>query len=421
MVEVKLKRSLKQAWIVLVALIAFIIIPGIRPETSGDDFITLGLARDNLFDFVNWEVSAVIDKLGVQSLDVAKTLEAGHDAKIIGGFFVLITEAETIQLTLNEFYAAEELPDPFLATQPLRAGYADIRTRIAQEQGLVESLIELMITHAIGSVLDYSFPVPPPAIRITELPLMLILSPRDRIERAGTYDLAYGLTVDQQEALETVVENETGLSALVVPLGGLSVYPAMVVETPNTGFIFEVTGHEWTHHLLSVFPLGMNYDSSPELRTMNETTANIIGKELAYAALLEPFPEWAAAYVPVYSQEGEVNELYSPPLAFDFRAEMHLTRIRVDELLAAGEVSEAEAYMEVRRNIFLENGYTIRKLNQAYFAFHGSYADVPGYAGIDPVGPAVTALRAQSPSLSAFLREIRRMNSVVDLFAALEG
>jgi len=47
----------------------------------------------------------------------------------------------------------------------------------------------------------------------------------------------------------------------------------------------------------------------------------------------------------------------------------------------------------------VRNGYYIRKLNQAYFAFYGAYADVPGGpAGEDPVGPAVRALRSQSQS-----------------------
>jgi len=54
---------------------------------------------------------------------------------------------------------------------------------------------------------------------------------------------------------------------------------------------------------------------------------------------------------------------------------MRETRIRVDKLLAQGRIEEAEAYMEERRQEFVAHGYYIRKLNQAYFAFHGAYAD----------------------------------------------
>ena len=99
---------------------------------------------------------------------------------------------------------------------------------------------------------------------------------------------------------------------------------------------------------------------------------------------------------------------------------MHTTRVHVDELLAAGKITEAEAYMEQRRQVFWDNGYPIRKLNQAYFAFYGAYADIPGgAAGEDPVGPAVRTLRAQSSSLAAFLETIAQMSSFQQLQDAL--
>jgi hypothetical protein len=99
---------------------------------------------------------------------------------------------------------------------------------------------------------------------------------------------------------------------------------------------------------------------------------------------------------------------------------MHTTRVHVDELLAAGKVKEAETYMEQRRQVFWDNGYAIRKLNQAYFAFYGAYADVPGgAAGEDPVGPAVRTLRSRSSSLLAFLETIAQMSSFRQLQDAL--
>jgi hypothetical protein len=99
---------------------------------------------------------------------------------------------------------------------------------------------------------------------------------------------------------------------------------------------------------------------------------------------------------------------------------MHTTRVTVDAFLATGKISEAEQYMEQRRQLFVQNGYVIRRLNQAYFAFYGAYADVPGgAAGEDPVGPAVRALRVQSPSLSAFLNRISWMTSFDQLQKAV--
>ena len=64
----------------------------------------------------------------------------------------------------------------------------------------------------------------------------------------------------------------------------------------------------------------------------------------------------------------------------------------------------------------------IRRLNQAYFAFHGAYASTPGgAAGEDPVGPAVRELRANADSLADFLKQISQMNSFADLQAAINS
>jgi hypothetical protein len=106
----------------------------------------------------------------------------------------------------------------------------------------------------------------------------------------------------------------------------------------------------------------------------------------------------------------EPGDFLRPP--FDFRAEMHETRLATDALLAEGKIDEAETYMEARRIFFLQNGYLLRKLNQAYFSFYGAYADSPGgAAGEDPVGPAVRALRAQSASLAEFVNRISWMTT----------
>jgi hypothetical protein len=110
----------------------------------------------------------------------------------------------------------------------------------------------------------------------------------------------------------------------------------------------------------------------------------------------------------------EPGDFLRPP--FDFRAEMHETRVTADALLAEGKIEEAEAYMESRRLVFLQNGYLIRKLNQAYFSFYGAYADTPGgAAGEDPVGPAVRALREQSKSLADFVNTISWMTDFQQL------
>lgn len=102
---------------------------------------------------------------------------------------------------------------------------------------------------------------------------------------------------------------------------------------------------------------------------------------------------------------------------FDFEIEIRQTRLTVDALLALGQVDEAERYMEARRIYFVENGYPLRALNQAYFAFHGSYGTSP--ASTSPIGPKLERLRELIPDLKTFLTTVRGMTSEAELDAAL--
>jgi hypothetical protein len=250
-------------------------------------------------------------------------------------------------------------------------------------------------------------PIPPVMYHVTPLPVALIVSPRDVIEQIANISLLPDLTVDQRVSLEEQVDRNLNLSSLVVNIGGVGLYPTMVMQTSSLNWLAEVVSHEWTHNFLSLRPLGVNYYGSPELRTMNETTASIAGVEIGRAVIARFYPELLPPPPEPPPEEPDQPALIQEPPAFDFRAEMRETRITVDALLAEGEIEQAEAYMEARRLVFWENGYLIRKLNQAYFAFYGAYADQPGgAAGEDPVGAAVRALRAQSPSLAAFLNQI---------------
>jgi hypothetical protein len=97
---------------------------------------------------------------------------------------------------------------------------------------------------------------------------------------------------------------------------------------------------------------------------------------------------------------------------------MRRIRLHVDELLAQGRVEEAETYMEAERQKLVAQGYNLRRLNQAYFAFHGSYATSP--ASVDPIGPWLRQLRARNGSLKAFLDQVSRMRSLDDLLQVLE-
>jgi hypothetical protein len=199
----------------------------------------------------------------------------------------------------------------------------------------------------------------------------------------------------------------------------------MIMNTSDLNWLVEVIAHEWTHNFLTLRPLGMIYDTSPALRSINETTADLAGRELGLAVIRRYYPEFLPE-----EEAAPAPESPEPPAPeaprFSFRKEMHQTRITVDALLAKGKVDAAEAYMEARRRFFWDHGYLIRKLNQAYFAFYGAYNDVSaggsasGAAGADPIGPAVVALREKSASLGQFLNRISWMTSFEQLQRAAQ-
>ena len=372
------------------------------------------------FDFVNWTLDALGVKLGQSALATPFYFNEPNRHQLVLDYFHLMDTILQDEDKLNLIYTDPSVKNPEAASASLRVVLAGLYTRQSQLDPLAESILQEQVS-AILSVEGLTTggqPIPPVLFHLTPLPYNLIISPRNKIQEDASISLVPDVTVDQQVALENNVDKGLDVSSLVVPVGGIGTYPTMIERTTALDWLTSTIAHEWTHNWLASRPLGLNYETSPAVRTMNETTADIVGGEVGKALLARYYPEVAAQYA---TQVQAASLPLSPAsAAFDFRAEMHTTRVHVDELLAAGKVKEAETYMEQRRQVFWDNGYAIRKLNQAYFAFYGAYADVPGgAAGEDPVGPAVRTLRSRSSSLLAFLETIAQMSSFRQLQDAL--
>lgn len=373
------------------------------------------------FDFVRWGAGAFASKASEVSGRSHKYLAQETRSDIVLTYLRWVSDVRRLQSEINSVYADALVSDPGSATLDLQSDLAAARTEMARLQPLAEGVLQEQVAAVL---VDEGFGYlggvwPPVAMHMTPLPQILIVSPREEIRQIHNMPLTPGLTVPQQESIEQRIYDELDRSALVVPIGGLGFYPSMIVETGNINFLADTVAHEWAHHWLTFRPLGIRYFASPQLRTMNETAASIVGTEIGAEVVRRFYP----AFVPAPTEREEPSDAVEElperevPPAFDFRAEMAKTRVEVDRLLALGQVEEAEAYMEQRRQTFVENGRPIRKLNQAYFAFYGAYADTPGAAGGDPVGPTVVALREQSSSLQAFMAAIGRVTSFEELQA----
>jgi hypothetical protein len=243
--------------------------------------------------------------------------------------------------------------------------------------------------------------LPPVRSRIERPPLLLVISPRERILYSDRLLLQPGMDTAVMEQLENSI-GKKGLSALVVKIGGFgAAYPAVVSPSLPLRTIVEAAVEEWAHQYLVFKPLGflylldcLGFSQAPGVITMNETLAGIIADEISTAV--------CSRYSGAALQQGGAEDD-----GFDFAAEMRLTRKHVDELLAGGGVDEAERYMNERRDFFIAHGYPIRKLNQAYFAFHGIYGQDPASAG--PVYAQMKKLREASGSLAEFVERVSAM------------
>jgi hypothetical protein len=372
-------------------------------------------ARSLEFGYLSWTMGALGVKVGQFGLGASAHLTPTAGEQLVLSYYSLLSDAQQAEAELRLAYGDPDRGESEPGLDELIAAVAELRGELDRIQPIAEGVLQDQVSFIL-SILGLNIggaPFPPVAFHFTRPPHALIVSPRDVIRQDANVSLESDISLTESVELEQRVEEGLNVSALVVPTGGIGIYPTMVQETTSVAWVVETIVHEWVHNYLTLRPLGLHYYNSPELRTMNETTASILGEEIGRLVLQRYYPEYVPASAP---ERVESDEAESEPSAFDFRAEMYETRVNVDRLLAQDEIEQAEAYMEQRRILFWEKGYRIRRLNQAYFAFYGAYADQPGGpAGEDPVGAAVRALWAISDSPADFLRTMSWMNDFGDL------
>lgn len=418
----KIKNPLGLSYTIVLCILLLsgsVAIPGKQSESVRT------YTRNIEFDFLSWTLDALGIKLGQISLGTDGYINIHLRPKIVLDYLDLVQEINTNEAKLSDIYANPDISEPYAGSAELRGELALQYTHRDQAEPLAEEILQQQIASIVadaGLALGGQT-IPPVLFHISSPPLSLIVSPRDVIRQDSSISISPELTIDQISELERTVDQTLGVSSIVVGIGGIGLYPTMVMETSDINWLVEVIAHEWVHNYLTLRPLGINYTTTPEMRAMNETVAGLTGKELKTLVVARYYPEFlppAPVPTPVpTTPESDLLPEPSPEIdEFDFNAEMHITRVEVDRMLAEGKIVEAEEYMELRRRYFWENGYHIRKLNQAYFAFHGAYADQPGGAAgatEDPIGEAVRALRANSSSLADFLNRISWMWSYEQL------
>ena len=419
-------RRLRKALLIFVLSLLLLLMGGGELNLSPVELA----AAPYRYDLLAWEFLNVPDKWSHKLWSILPWNSRSREEKIaeLQDYFRIGDEIRTIERHLAEprFPASREsgsLDLGVAAPQGRENVLLERLDELQDRRSRINARVEETLESEVSAVLSeegfrsrVGLIFPPVDVALSNPPKVLVLSPRDRIERTKSLLLKPSMEVADMEALEAKLLDEQDLAALVVDIGGVATYPTIVRNDASLRHAAITAAHEWLHTYWFFRPLGWNMFGSSEMNILNETAASLAGRELGSRVYQAITGEVAAEE----ASELEASDRSNGPAVpggveedeegFDFDREMRRTRLRVEELLGEGEVEQAESYMEQRRLLFVENGFHIRKLNQAYFAFHGTYGASP--ASVSPIGGEVEQLLSATDSLGDFIRTMAGFGSV---------
>ncbi len=364
------------------------------------------IAKSHLYSTIQWELDNFFDKWihKIKTFATSSSLTPKEQTDLISQYFSLVDREALLR---NQISATNNNTDPLKdkSLTKLRSELSNISTKRLEIRDQVEEILEAAIQDAVDKEgLIWGAPLralgikmPPVDFRLEPAPMVLVVSPRERIEMIEGFLLRPGITLSDIEEIENMATEVKDLSILAEQTGGVATYPSIVPPDRTLNSTLITATHEWLHHYLFFHPLGRNYWGDHDTRSLNETLANIFGQELGSMLSKK------------YTQTNDRISFPSKHPTIDFRSEMQIVRKETDRLLADGNIIEAELYMEQKRQFLEAHGFNIRRINQAYFAFHGTYAD--SSASVSPIFDQLTSLRASSHSLGDFVHKVAKCSN----------
>ena len=407
------------AFLVMLLLVTWLVPVGDKRS----DTAAVQVSLDHTYGLVSWEFENFFDKWRHRvwtALPWTPTSEADR-RRALDRYVVLVDELRIAKDLLSEASSENGSDQGNVSNAQLA-----VDRLIAERDGFrdgVEEFLEQAVADAIRSAevdLVGSFVWPPVDFRIDSPPKLLVTSPRDVIRRDEDVLIDPEISIDDIEKIENELAEVANISAVVLQTGGLASYPN-VIPTADLERLLDVAAHEWLHAYLVFNPLGRAYFDGGDIRVMNETLADIFGQEVGlrvYSEITgEPYvapvrPETAMRNTESKNPDGPGGSDSDEETGaddFDFNRFMAETRARTDELLEEGLMDEAESYMESRRIELLDHGHTIRKINQAYFAFHNTYAESP--SSTSPIARYLWDLRDQVDTVGELVKLLRPLGT----------
>ena len=411
-----LRVRLKIKPIITISLMLVCLVVGSCASAPDFDAHLGSIVKPHCFSVASWEFETLSTEIRESIFKADGKIE--DELGLVREYFTYVERIKILKPEIEAIKTGSRQGD--LAS--LEAQLTDLERRKADLEDKVERIIARQITQTLTQLeifnplneyIKLKAVFPPLNFKLEKPPNLLEISPRDRIESIREVLLKPDTNLEEKEDIEARVD-KLGVSSLVVTLGGVATYPSFVTDDIGLRFTINAATEEWVHQYLTFTPLGFLYllnltGVSPnyEIAMMNETLASMVSKEIG-----------AIVYDKYYSQyETGDNQNQAATPEFDFNREMREIRKAVDRYLEEGKVEQAEEFMEQKRQYLASKGYYLRKLNQAYFAFYGTYADSP--TSVSPIGLELKELRNQSASLKAFLNTVAAMTSHEDLKAAL--
>ena len=228
------------------------------------------------FSLTDFELESIFNKwLGEVGSFVSGRQDGGAEAdRLLERYFALRDEIATVEAGPDSSSAAD-----VEASRSERDRLENRAERILEER-VAAALRAAGLTRALPLFGDQQMLWPPVDVELTRPPRLLTVSPRDEIRLVRDILLDPDLSPEAIEVIEQRIEADGQWSALVDSVGGVAAYPAIVRDSRGYESSVNTIAHEWVHHYLYFYPLGRAFFRGNEVRTINETVADIDAAEI---------------------------------------------------------------------------------------------------------------------------------------------
>ncbi|MFN2302877.1 MAG: hypothetical protein ACK2TV_04015, partial [Anaerolineales bacterium] len=205
------------------------------------------ISGHNEFDYASWTTDALLGKFSAWALSLEKFMPLEAKSQVVLDYLQQVQEISAINNEIFAIYSDPTVQDPDLATALTRErlqSQIDSRDNLTP---LVEAILQNQLMDVLqDSDIDIADQVLPPSLyHFSETPLSLVISPRTTINQVLDVPLLPDLNTTEIDGIEQQVYRELDYSALIVPIGGIGLYPTMVMQTSNIVWLTEVISHEW--------------------------------------------------------------------------------------------------------------------------------------------------------------------------------